>query len=203
MSWEGWALSCCTLCALQIYCSYAQPTLLSAINTYKNANKTFTNVLKYVHECQHAAGNVSQETWGAGGGRWDEAVTEVIRGDSDRVIRGAQPRLRSWWWCHSRSFFKRSRPMDQPSFDPFKVSISSRSDDPIKPRETNIKFRSSQILHFIPSWCLVGRAPLLAVQKISITPQNAKPCAEPLTLIPHWAYKVLSHLQDSIAIIHV
>ena len=64
------------------------------------------------------------------------------------------------------------------SFDPFKVSISSRSDDPIKPRETNIKFRSPQILHFISSRCFVGRAQLLAVQKIFITPQNAKPCAE-------------------------
>ena len=90
----------------------------------------------------------------------------------------AQPRLWSWWWCHSRGFLQRSRPPDQPSFDPFKVSISSRSDDPIKPRETNIKFRSPQILHFISSRCFVGRAQLLAVQKIFITPQNAKPCAE-------------------------
>ena len=66
----------CTLCALQIYCSYAQQTPPSAINTYKNANKTFTNVLKYVHECQHAAGNVSQETWGDWGLGEAEAVTE-------------------------------------------------------------------------------------------------------------------------------
>ena len=78
----------------------------------------------------------------------------------------------------NRGFLQRSRPPDQPSFDPFKVSISSRSDDPIKPRETNIKFRSPQILHFISSRCFVGRAQLLAVQKIFITPQNAKPCAE-------------------------
>ena len=63
----------CTLCALYIHCSYAQQTLPSAINTYKNANKTFTNVLKYVHECQHAAGNVSQGTRGTGG---DEAGRE-------------------------------------------------------------------------------------------------------------------------------
>ena len=57
--------------------------------------------------------------------------------------------------------FYRDHDADQPSFDPFKVSISSRSDDPIKPRETNIKFRSSQILHFISSRCFVGRAQAL------------------------------------------
>ena len=62
------------MCTL-IHCSYAQQTLPSAINTYKNANKTFTNVLKYVHECQHAAGNVSQGTRGKEGRRRG-AVTE-------------------------------------------------------------------------------------------------------------------------------
>ena len=64
-------------------------------------------------------------------------------------------------------------------FKPFKVSISSRSDDPIKPRETNIKSRSSQIPHFISSrWSLGPAAARTPAQKIPITPQNAKPCAE-------------------------
>ena len=110
-------------------------------------------------------------------GRWSRERGE-LRPAETLVTASQQPRLWSWWWCHSRGFLQRSRPPDQPSFDPFKVSISSRSDDPIKPRETNIKFRSPQILHFISSRCFVGRAQLLAVQKIFITPQNAKPCAE-------------------------
>lgn len=116
---------------------------------------------------------------GGTGGRWGrerEESWDQRKPSSQR--HKAQPRLWSWWWCHSRGFLQGSRPPDQPSFDPFKVSISSRSDDPIKPRETNIKFRSPQILHFISSRCFVGRAQLLAVQKIFITPQNAKPCAE-------------------------
>ena len=79
--------------------------------------------------------------------------------------------------------------------------ISSRSDDPIKPRETNIKFRRLSDPAFYIVTVLRGLGPeLLAGQKIFITPQNAKPCAE--TETAHFdtsppACKLLSHSQDS------
>ena len=176
------------MCTL-IHCSYAQQTLPSAINTYKNANKTFTNVLKYVHECQHAAGNVSQGTWGSEGRRGG-AVTE------QRVENSGNSR-------HSVTKLTFSQGYDLDNLDddvtagafyrdhdqrrranPVLIEIqgqhiSSRSDDPIKPRETNIKFRRLSDPAFYIVTVLRGLGPeLLAGQKIFITPQNAKPCAE-------------------------
>ena len=51
------------------------------------------------------------------------------------------------------------------------------TDDPIKRRETNIKFRHLQISILYCHGSHVGARPkLLAAQKILITPQNAKPC---------------------------
>ena len=103
-------------------------------------------MLKYVHECQHAAGDVSQGTWGSEGRRGGGAVTE------QRVEKSGNPRHSVTKLTFSQGYdldddvtagaFYRDH--DHEETNPVLIQgqhISSRSDDPIKPRETNIKFR--------------------------------------------------------------